>query len=87
MLLLQMQVKSDEKKAKMPARPTRRQSAAAAAAAGITTTDELGELERRVDIVASFLALNHDARTTSRLCSGWDFLAKLLLLLFVAALR
>ena len=37
LLLLQMQAGSGEKKAKMPARPTRRQSAAAVAAAGITT--------------------------------------------------
>ena len=62
MLLLLMQVEGDEKKAKTPARPTRRQSAAAAAAASITT-DKLGELEGWVDIVASFLALNHEARS------------------------
>eukprot|EP01047_Picozoa_sp_COSAG01_P126829 COSAG01_NODE_56021_length_321_cov_0.702703_1_plen_92_part_10 len=54
--LLLMQVEGDEKKAKTSARAPRRQSVAAAAAASITT-DKLGEFERRVDIVASFLAL------------------------------
>jgi hypothetical protein len=62
LLLLLMQVDGDEKKAKTSPRPTRRQSVAAAAAASITT-DKLGEFERRVDIVASFLALNHEARS------------------------
>eukprot|EP01043_Picozoa_sp_COSAG02_P005232 COSAG02_NODE_141_length_34311_cov_54.733135_2_plen_175_part_00 len=57
-----MQVEGDEKKAKTSARATRRQPAAAAAAASITT-DKLGEFERRVDIVASFLVLNHEARS------------------------
>eukprot|EP01043_Picozoa_sp_COSAG02_P031419 COSAG02_NODE_2050_length_10003_cov_585.950525_5_plen_157_part_00 len=60
--LLLMQVEGDEKKAKTSARAPRRQSVAAAAAASITT-DKLGEFERRVDIVASFLALNHKARS------------------------
>eukprot|EP01043_Picozoa_sp_COSAG02_P088030 COSAG02_NODE_25205_length_665_cov_59.477032_1_plen_99_part_01 len=67
-LLLLMQVEGDEKKAKTSARAIRRQSAGATAAIPIVT-DKLGEFQRRVDIVASFLALNHDARTTSRLCS------------------
>ena len=61
LLLLMMQVEGDEKKAKTSARATRRQSAAATAATSITT-DKLGEFERRVDIVASLLALNHEAR-------------------------
>ena len=61
-LVLQMQAGSGEKRAKMPARPTRRQSAAAVAAA-LINTDELGEFERRIDIVASLLVLNHEARS------------------------
>ena len=62
LLLLLMQVEGDEKKAKTSARATRRHSAAATAATSITV-DELGEFERRVDIVASFLVLNHEARS------------------------
>ena len=62
LLLLLMQVDGDEKKAKTSPRPTRRQPAAAAAAASIAM-DKLGEFERRVDIVASLLALNHEARS------------------------
>ena len=62
LFLLLMQVDGDEKKAKTSACATRRQSAAATAAASITT-DKLGEFERRVDIVASFLVLNHEARS------------------------
>ena len=62
LVMLLMQVKSDEKRAKTPARRTRRQPAAAAAAA-LINTDELGEFERRIDIVASLLVLNHEARS------------------------
>jgi hypothetical protein len=64
LMLLLMQVETDEKKAKKPARATRRQSAAAAATASITT-NELGELERQIDIAASFLVLNHMARVVT----------------------
>ena len=60
-VLLQKE-KSKKKKTGQAKAATRRQSAAAAAAASITT-DKLGELEGWVDIVASFLALNHEARS------------------------
>ena len=60
-VLLQKE-KSKKKKTGQAKVATRRQSAAAAAAASIAM-DKLGEFERRVDIVASLLALNHEARS------------------------
>ena len=68
-VLLQKE-KSKKKKTGQAKVATRRQSAAAAAAASITT-DKLGELEGWVDIVASFLALNHEARSVDDSVPGW----------------